>query len=100
LFGLEPEFASRKGPDLGEHKGGYTSFKCLIRLRKPVIPRSLPSLLADDEEFRTVLKTLRANFLVLRPKAFGRRVAPLGMTAWKGFSAACWGLKMAVGSRQ
>jgi len=24
----------------------------------------------------------RAGFLTLRPKAFGRRVAPLGMTAW------------------
>jgi hypothetical protein len=30
-----------------------------------------------DEESRIVLKTLRARFL-----------APLGMTAWKGFSAA------------
>jgi hypothetical protein len=32
----------------------------------------------DDEESRIVLKTLRARFL-----------APLGMTAWKGFSAPC-----------
>ena len=37
----------------------------------PVIPRSPPSLLADDEESRTALKILRARFL-----------APLGMTAW------------------
>ena len=33
---------------------------------------------AGDEESRIVLKTLRARFL-----------APLGMTAWKGFSAPC-----------
>ncbi len=53
----------------------------------PVIPRSPPFLLADDEESRIVLKTLRARFL-----------APLGMTAWKGFSAACSaGLRRRVG---
>ena len=34
--------------------------------------------MADDEESRTALKILRARFL-----------APLGMTAWRGFSAAC-----------
>ena len=44
----------------------------------PVIPRSPPFLLADDEESRTALKILRARFL-----------APLGMTAWRSFSAAC-----------
>jgi hypothetical protein len=43
----------------------------------PVIPRSPPFLLADDEESRTVLKTLRARFL-----------APLGMTVCKDPSEA------------
>jgi hypothetical protein len=49
----------------------------------------------DDEESCIALKMLRARFLVLRPacanapegrpKAFGRRVAPLGMTARMDF---------------
>src|SRR5208337_2811403 len=45
-----------------------------------VIPRSPPFLLADDEESRIGLKTLRARFL--------SRACGIGMTACKGLSAA------------
>jgi hypothetical protein len=49
----------------------------LNRLRKNSFGVSFRGA-GGDEESRIVLKTLRARFL-----------APLGMTAWKGFSAPC-----------
>ena len=63
----------------------------------PVIPRSPPFLLAEDDESRIGLKTLRARFLAqftLSGQSEILRCAQddsegLGMTAWKGFSAAC-----------
>jgi len=63
----------------------------------PVIPRSPPFLLADDEESRTALRILRARFLAeFTLSEMRRSFAPLrmtanglGMTAWRGFSAAC-----------
>src|SRR5208283_5137769 len=57
---------------------GARCYQAAEKLAWRVIPRSPPFLLADDEESRIVSKTLRARFL-----------APLGMTAWKGFSAPC-----------
>ena len=66
----------------------------------PVIPRSPPFLLADDEESRTALKILRARFLAeftlseMR-RSFSRDCGirmtanGLGMTAWRHLSAAC-----------
>ena len=56
--------------------------------------------MADDEESRPVLKTLRARFLaefILRGQGEILRFAQndsegLGMTAWKGFPAPCQGV--------
>ena len=51
----------------------------------PVIPRSPPFLLADDEESRTALKILRARFLEEFTLSQLRRFfASLRMTAWGG----------------
>jgi hypothetical protein len=72
-------------PPVGDWKGGAKQ-----AAEKPaprVIPRSPPFLLADDEESRTALKILGARFLA--PPWAGRSRAPLGMTAWKRFCAAC-----------
>jgi hypothetical protein len=73
LCGIEVKFVSRKAPAGGRVPGG------LHRLRKNSFGVSFRGA-AGDEESRIVLKTLRARFL-----------APLGMTAWNGFSAACTG---------
>jgi hypothetical protein len=76
----------REGTDPGSHRVSTLLVGCWKGRTEqaaekpvwPVIPRSPPFLLVDDEESCTALKILRARFL-----------APLGMTAWRGFSAAC-----------
>jgi hypothetical protein len=70
--GLKPR---PSGSTLGASKRGEKSG--LKRLRKNSFGVSFRGA-AGDEESRIGLKTLRARFL-----------APLGMTAWMGFSAAC-----------
>jgi hypothetical protein len=65
------------GPEIGLPQGRLCENPSLR-----VIPRSPPFLLADDEESCTALKILRARFLPFAPLR-------VGMTVWRGFSAAC-----------